>query len=254
VVSIASLGAFFFFLLMLLLAPFIILYFLPYGFMVNKSFTQMPGHIKVMGGILYTFIFSTPVIISVVMYIKLTLAVKMQDIVPGIKDKPPETSSNLSNLKITSWHKNIVTPNNPRNVAVLTLNTINENSSESSDIHILDTVNVRTKNNTSSIQPTTHPHPDRCPDGPEDQRSSLEIEAALRSMKTNLLMLLLFFFHCFLLLIPSDRWRMLGVLIVESLLKFLLPTVTTISNFGPVKEPVALYLQQTFCTRRVSSA
>jgi hypothetical protein len=46
---------------------------------------------------------------------------------------------------------------------------------------------------------------------------------------------------------------MFAALIFESTMKFLLPTVTTISNFGPVREVVALYLQRMF-RQRVPSA
>jgi hypothetical protein len=172
------------------------------------------------------------------------------------EDQPPDIISNSSDLKITPWRKNTVAPNKPQDVAVPTLNMINETSSQSADIHIIETVTIQTMSNINGIQSSTHPG--SCPDDPEEvgqypRRPSMEIEAALRSMKTNLLMLLLFFLNCFLLLIPSDTWRMLSSLIVESLLKFVLPTVTTISNFGPVKEVVALYLQRMF-HQRVPSA
>ncbi len=77
---------------------------------------------------------------------------------------------------------------------------------------------------------------------PKSDQSSPEIDAALRSMKTNLLMLLLFFINTLILFIPHPHWRLFVAGNFESLLKFLLPTVTTISNFGPVKEVVKIYM------------
>jgi hypothetical protein len=257
VITLAALGASFIVLQLLSIAPYVILYFLPYGFMVTKSFTQMPGHIQLVVGISNTIIFSTPIIISLTMYIILTNAVKKRDhAAADEEDQAPDISSNSSNLKITPWRKNTVAPNKPQDVAIPTLNTINETSSQSSGIHIIETVTIQTKSNIKNIQSSTHP--DTCPDDPEEvgrypHRPSMEIEAALRSMKTNLLMLLLFFLNFFLLLIPYDTWRVFWDLIVQSLLKFVLPTFTTISNFGPVREVVAIYLQRMF-HRRVPSA
>jgi hypothetical protein len=253
--SLAALGATFLFFLLMFLMPYVFFYFLPYGFMVNKSFTQMPKHIQLIGGISNTITFSIPIAISLAMYIKLTLSAKNQDHdMPGEEDQQPDITS--SSLKVTPWRKNKVSPQKPPNVIIPTLNTVNETSSESSGIHIIETVSMRIQNNMSGIEPSTHPDQDLV--DPEEagrypRRPSIEIEASLRSMKANLLMLLLFFLHCFLLLIPSDTWRMFAGIIFESSLKFLLPTVTTISNFGPVKELVVIYLQRMFRPRVPSS-
>ena len=78
---------------------------------------------------------------------------------------------------------------------------------------------------------------------PKRKQSSAEIEALLRSMKTNLMMLLLFFANTFIHFIPSLHGKIAAAIIFEVVLKLLLPTVTIISNFGPVKDIVKLYLE-----------
>ena len=78
---------------------------------------------------------------------------------------------------------------------------------------------------------------------PKRKQSSAEIEALLRSMKTNLMMLLLFFANTFIHFIPSLHGKIAAAIIFEAVLKLLLPTVTIISNFGPVKDIVKLYLE-----------
>ena len=78
---------------------------------------------------------------------------------------------------------------------------------------------------------------------PKPKQSSAEIKAVLRSMKTNLMMLLLFFANTFILFIPSAHGKIAAAIIFEAILKLLLPTVTIISNFGPVKDIVKLYLE-----------
>ncbi len=77
---------------------------------------------------------------------------------------------------------------------------------------------------------------------PKPEEPNAEIEVALRSMKTNLLMLLLFMMTGFIFLIPPLERKMFTAIMFQSFLKLLLPTVMTISNFGPVKEVARIYL------------
>ena len=85
------------------------------------------------------------------------------------------------------------------------------------------------------------------------EKESAEIESALRSMKTNLMMLVLFFANCLILFLPTVELKLFLGPFYASLLKFLLPTVTTISNFGPIKKVVKLYLQNLMPRRDVES-
>jgi hypothetical protein len=78
---------------------------------------------------------------------------------------------------------------------------------------------------------------------PKPEEPNAEMEAALRSMKTNLLMLLLFMMTGFIFLIPPLEWKMFAAIMFQSFLKLLLPIVTTISNFGPVKEVARIYFE-----------
>ena len=79
-------------------------------------------------------------------------------------------------------------------------------------------------------------------DSTVEKNTCVEIEAALKSMKTNLVMLLFFSVHCFIFLISWAECRILLRLSLESILKFLLPTVTMVANFGPVKDVAKIYI------------
>ena len=72
----------------------------------------------------------------------------------------------------------------------------------------------------------------------------LEIEAALRSMKTNFILLLIFFLNILLMFfLPQNKSAAIVGISLEIVMKFALPTITAISNFGPVKDMIKLYLQ-----------
>lgn len=75
------------------------------------------------------------------------------------------------------------------------------------------------------------------------KKNSAEIESALRSMKTNLAMLILFFGTCLIFALPTVQMKLIIGISYQSILKFVLPTVTMISNFGPIRDVVILYLQ-----------
>ena len=68
-----------------------------------------------------------------------------------------------------------------------------------------------------------------------------ERAAALRSMKTNLLMLVLFVVYGFFSFVPTLKWKIFLFALFESMLKCMMPIVTTLSNFGPVKNVAKMY-------------
>ena len=72
-------------------------------------------------------------------------------------------------------------------------------------------------------------------------KEEIERIAALRSMKTNLLMLLLFLIYGLFTFVPTMKWKMFLFILFESFLKCLMPIVTTLSNFGPVKRVAKIY-------------
>ena len=72
-------------------------------------------------------------------------------------------------------------------------------------------------------------------------KEEIERDAALRSMKTNLLMLALFIVYGFFPFVPTMKWKLFLLILFESMLKCMMPIVTTLSNFGPVKNVAKMY-------------
>ncbi len=66
-------------------------------------------------------------------------------------------------------------------------------------------------------------------------RSYEEKMAAIRSLKTNLILILLFFVSGTFLIIPSQIWKTYFVIVDTAIQKALLPIVTTLVNFGTVR-------------------
>ncbi len=208
----------------------------------------MPTHIIVIGNISNFTIFSTPIIISVVVYVILTREVqcRKEEQVPeifsiqtvhsaGTRNENRESSiSNTSDVDyfvedllypLNTVEGNVESQGHPSNVTEnhITIDNFLTTSTQN--------VNKSLKNKLKNLISSK-------PDQP-----SAETDAALRSMKTNLLMMLLFFINTLILLIPYPRWKIFVAIFFESLLKLLLPTVTTISNFGPVREVVMIYIE-----------
>ncbi len=71
--------------------------------------------------------------------------------------------------------------------------------------------------------------------GEEMARSNEEKMAAIRSLKTNLILILLFFVSGTFLIIPSQIWKTYFVIVDTAIQKALLPIVTTLANFGTVR-------------------
>ncbi len=69
----------------------------------------------------------------------------------------------------------------------------------------------------------------------EMARSYKEKMAAIRSLKTNLILILLFFVSGTFLIIPSQIWKTYFVIVDTAIQKALLPIVTTSANFGTVR-------------------
>lgn len=66
-------------------------------------------------------------------------------------------------------------------------------------------------------------------------RQEAEQMSALRSLKTNLVMILLVSLSILIILIPSKIWQTYFLIVNSSVLKVLLPIVTTMANFGTVQ-------------------
>jgi hypothetical protein len=69
----------------------------------------------------------------------------------------------------------------------------------------------------------------------EMARSYEEKMAAIRSLKTNLILILLFFVSGTFLIIPSQIWKTYFVIVDTAIQKALLPIVTTLVNFGTIR-------------------
>jgi hypothetical protein len=76
VLSLVALWSFFFLLLISLCLPYVVFYFLPYGFLKEKSISQMPTHIIIIANVSNVTVFSIPIIVSVVMYAVLAREVR----------------------------------------------------------------------------------------------------------------------------------------------------------------------------------
>jgi len=243
--SLVAVWLVFFLLLILLSLPYIILYFLPYGFGRDKSFAQMPLHIIIIGHISNLTVFSFPVIVSVVVYVKLTREgqrrkLERQQDVFSVQTLPahPRADTSESNSLDSGGYTVDDLP--------YPLNVVQESSNrgQSSDQQL---GNLETLNNLPPIPAIPKSKSTAGKTGAQissnSGESNAEIEATLRSMKTNFLMLLLFLLIIFIGFIPSPHWKMFVGCFVQSLIKFFLPIVTTISNFGPVKKVVKAYLE-----------
>jgi hypothetical protein len=242
-----ALWTFFFMQLALLSLPYVVLYFLPYGFIKEKSFTQMPTHIIVIGNVCNFIVFSIPIVISIIMYIILTKEVQRRKseqepqifLIQANTSNHPKRSSRQSSTNDSSDVGHFVED------LPYPLNTIQE-SDESEHKSSKQKTNQTIINNPSAL-PTRKESKSLSVHiknmvSSKNNQSCAEIEAALRSMKTNLLMLLLFFINTLILFLPHPHWKVFVAGLFESLLKFLLPTITTVSNFGPVKEVVKIYM------------
>ena len=75
----------------------------------------------------------------------------------------------------------------------------------------------------------------------ESRKVEAEIESAIRSLKTNLILIfLLFFLVTFFLFSPLD-FQLYFIATIESLQKSLLPILTTMANFSPIRLVVSKY-------------
>ena len=77
----------------------------------------------------------------------------------------------------------------------------------------------------------------------EMHQTKQEISLAMKSLQTNLALISLVLILCVLYLVPSTKWQSYFTAINESLQKGLLPTITTIANFGTVRSVLLKYWQ-----------
>ena len=230
-----ALWAFSIILIILFYLPYVILYFLPYGFLTEKTFVEMPIHIIIMVNTANFAVFCIPIIISIVLYIVLKKEV----------EKGQKSQRKSSNIVHNLQHNN--------------LSIICSSSYSLQDLPypLNAPCNKDTAAGSKNIsgQPELRGQPSGCipadgnasnendlEDSTVEKNTCVEIEAALKSMKTNLVMLLFFSVHCFIFLISWAECRILLRLSLESILKFLLPTVTMVANFGPVKDVAKIYI------------
>ena len=75
----------------------------------------------------------------------------------------------------------------------------------------------------------------------EMRQTKQEIHSALKSLQTNLLLISLVLLLSVLYFAPSSKWQLYFTTINESLQKGLLPTLTTIANFGSIQSVILKY-------------
>ena len=160
----------------------------------------MPKHLIIAASCFNFVIFIIPIIISIVMYIVLTKKVKQRMenhrkscnisvVLKSLHNNPSASSSTTYNLQDLPYPLNTLSIN--ENVAVdretrgqgKTRKTESGSIATAADANIEDTLEI------AAIE----------------KQTCAEIEAALRSMKTNLIMFLFFFVNTFILFIPSEQ-------------------------------------------------
>jgi len=208
----------------------------------------MPTYIIIIGNFSNFLVFSTPIIISVIIYVVLTKVVQRKQLVkepdifsictvPSVRNRAVNRENSINNGLDAGYSvEDLPYP----------LNAIQESIQSNADPSKVTENHITIDNFlTSTTQQENKSLRDQLKNliSSKPNQPSAEIEAALTSMKTNLLMMFLFFINTFILFIPSPHWRMFLASLFESFLKFWLPTATTISNFGPVREVVIIYIE-----------
>jgi hypothetical protein len=79
-------------------------------------------------------------------------------------------------------------------------------------------------------------------------RQEAERVSAMRSLKTNLILILLVFMSNFVLLIPSKAWQTYFCIVDTSIQKALLPIITTMANFGTVRSVASKFWKAIYKT------
>ena len=69
-----------------------------------------------------------------------------------------------------------------------------------------------------------------------------EKESAIRSLKTNLVLIFILFFVCILFLFPPKNWQFFLTALNESVQKSTLPILTTMANFLPIQSIIWQYI------------
>ena len=78
-------------------------------------------------------------------------------------------------------------------------------------------------------------------DDPERRKVEAEIESAIRSLKPNLILIFLLLFLVTFFLFSPLEWQLYSIATIESLEKSLLPTLTTMANFNPIRLVISKY-------------
>jgi len=204
----------------------------------------MPVHIIIAGNASNFIVFSFPIVVSVVVYVVLTKEVqrrkRLEQAEPEVSVQvitlpttrhPDVSSDDSSELDLSCSIRDLPYPLNSLPEDVESSNHLPSDKKMTAKSLIILT-NRSSRSLKAKMKGMVKP---------KAEQSSAEIEAALRSMKTNLMMLLLFFANTLILFIPSVHGKIVVAIVFEAVLKLLLPTVTTISNFGPIRDVVRLY-------------
>ena len=80
------------------------------------------------------------------------------------------------------------------------------------------------------------------PENLELTKIQKEKESAIRSLKTNLVLIFILFFVCILFLFPPKSWQFFLTALNESVQKSTLPIFTTMANFLPIQSIISQYI------------
>ena len=80
------------------------------------------------------------------------------------------------------------------------------------------------------------------PENVELAKIQKEKESAIRSLKTNLVLIFILFIVCILFLFPPKNWQFFLTALNESVQKSTLPILTTMANFLPIQSIISHYV------------
>ena len=249
---------------------------LPHGGFRNKSFFQMPKHIQFFATAIVVIFHCFPIVVSAVTYIALLIGVskvkqqkEQQIIEDNYQSRIFNNVYNSAQDHLTN-QENSLGDHSVQNIESSVHSSIGDRSIPDEDVGPINTLSGQITKNLQSIQPrvicidldltkskqcsidsrisSTTKGENAMPKAKPDctiikkqKREENEQNAALRSMKTNLMMILMIAAVGLTTLAPTMKWKLFSLIIFESLLKCIMPIVTTLSNFGPTKKIAKMY-------------
>ena len=238
---------------------FVVLYLLPYGFMVNKTFFELPKAVQLGASLVSLFVFLTPVLVSFVFYYlllkaKTTNQSEEYNSSSGVHDfsrgnnHPNDNESKGHSISVEEHTVNPRAGNLPYPLnSLLNVDDDSEESVPANDPNHHSRLSKQTQLGTGSNKRGGHARGNEVINAELMPISNKELEAALRSMKSNFILFLIFFVNILIFYLPESEGKILAGIALEIILKFALPTVTTIANFTPVKDMVKFYFQSLIC-------